>query len=70
MHCFTGALSFTIYNSTKATLHSPAPEGYGWTRERIQMVALSGAIGGSLAGCVISFGSTRTDALLIDLPKI
>ncbi|KAG8806982.1 hypothetical protein FRC18_005812 [Serendipita sp. 400] len=47
------AVSFTIYNETKDKLHGP----YGWSRERLLSVGASGAVGGALAGCLISIGS-------------
>ncbi|KAG8778700.1 hypothetical protein FRC16_003751 [Serendipita sp. 398] len=49
------AVSFTIYNETKDKLHGP----YGWSRERLLSVGASGAVGGALAGCLISIGSVR-----------
>ncbi|CAG7853464.1 SubName: Full=Related to carnitine/acylcarnitine translocase {ECO:0000313/EMBL:CCA75557.1} [Serendipita indica DSM 11827] len=47
------AASFTIYNNTKSKLH----DQYGWSREKLLSVGASGAVGGALAGCLISFGS-------------
>ena len=50
------AVSFTIYNGTKERLHGK----FGWSRDSLVSVASSGALGGALAGCLISFGSART----------
>lgn len=54
------AVSFTIYNDTKEKLHRPIDKGgYGWNKERLLPVGASGAVGGALAGGLISFGSAR-----------
>lgn len=53
-------MSFTIYNGTKEKLHAPLEkEGLGWSREKLWSVGASGAVGGALAGGLISFGSAR-----------
>jgi hypothetical protein len=51
----TGAISFTIYNGTKERLFNDR----GWSRERMLSAGASGALGGALAGSVISIGSCR-----------
>jgi len=50
---FVRAASFTIYNGTKEDLHQRGL----LKRARLQDVAGSGALGGALAGALISFGS-------------
>ena len=53
-------MSFTIYNGTKEHLHAPVEKGgWGWSREELWWVGASGAVGGALAGGLISFGSAR-----------
>ncbi|KIM26745.1 hypothetical protein M408DRAFT_72330 [Serendipita vermifera MAFF 305830] len=53
------AISFTIYNETKETLHKPIEQGgYGWSKDSRLSVGASGAVGGALAGGLISVGST------------
>ncbi|PVF94857.1 mitochondrial carrier [Serendipita vermifera] len=47
------AISFTIYNGTKEWLYKERH----WSNERLLTIGGSGAIGGALAGCMISFGS-------------